>query len=117
MQEGPDLHAPIGKVCAAEGLAAIATSINAIGGANENEIGIPRVDEDGECFDLAQRVFPVGVVDGAAKHTGEATLLAGIVTADAGEHVGWNHGTFFPSKILRHDILLRVARQCDGSSL
>jgi hypothetical protein len=50
---------------------------------------------------LAQCVFPVGAVSGAAKHAGETTLLAGIVTADAGEHIGWGHGKLLQAKILR----------------
>ena len=37
-------------------LAAIGASIDAIGGARKDEIGIARVHEDGKCFDLAQRV-------------------------------------------------------------
>jgi hypothetical protein len=45
-------------------------------------------------------VFPVATVCGAAKHAGETALFAGVITADAGEHTGWNHGmssraTFF----------------------
>jgi hypothetical protein len=51
------------------------------------------VHEYGKYFGLAQRVLPVGVVGGAAKNAGETTLLVGIVTADAGEHTGWSHGT------------------------
>src|SRR5262245_9139988 len=63
-------------------------------------MGIARVHEDGECFDLAQRMFPVATVCGAAKHAGETALFAGVITADTGEHTGWNHGmssraTFF----------------------
>ena len=69
--------------------------------------------KDGKCFGLAQRVFPIAAVGGTAKHAGETTLLAGIITADAGENIGLGHGTFLPGKILRHDILLREARQCD----
>src|SRR5258706_12280417 len=65
----------------------------------EDEIGIARVHEDGKCFDLAQAVFPVAsVCCVAAKHAGETALFAGVITADAGEHTGWNHGTVLPSK-------------------
>src|SRR5262249_56541496 len=49
-------------------------------------MGIARVHEDGKCFDLAQRMFPVATVCGAAKHAGETALFAGVITADAGEH-------------------------------
>ena len=80
------------------------------------EIGIARVHEDGKCFDLAQGVFPVAIVCSAAKHAGETALFAGVITADAGEHTGWNHGTVLPSKILRHNILSRAAVQ-SGESL
>ena len=40
------MHAAVGKVGAAEILAAIGASIDAISGTREDEIGIPRVDED-----------------------------------------------------------------------
>jgi hypothetical protein len=41
-------------------------------------------------------VFPIAAVGGTAKHAGETTLLAGIITADAGEKIGLGHGTFLP---------------------
>jgi len=82
------LHAAVGKVGAGKLLAAISASINAIGGAGEDEIGIARVHKDGKCFNLAQRMFPVAAVCGAAKHAGETALFAGVITADAGEHMG-----------------------------
>src|SRR4029077_2240456 len=93
------LHAAVGKVGAAEILAAISASIDAIGGASEDEIWIARVQEDGKRFDLAQRVFPVGAIGGAAKHSGETTLLAGVITADAGEYIRWDHSTVLRGKI------------------
>jgi hypothetical protein len=106
------LHAVVGKVGAAELLAAIGASIDAIGGARKDEIGIARVHEDGKCFDLAQRVFPVAIVCCvAAKHAGETALFAGVITADAGEHTGWNHGTVLPSKICAI-IFCRVRPDC-----
>ena len=81
------------------------------------QIGIARVHEDGKCFDLAQRVFPVATVCCvAAKHAAETALFAGIITADAGEHIGWNHGCP-PEQDLRHNILPRAAGQCGESSL
>src|SRR6516225_2319105 len=43
----------------------------------KDEIGIARVHEDGKCFDLAQRMFPVATVCGAAKspaHTKDGTM-------------------------------------------
>src|SRR5262249_16177993 len=92
------------KVGAAEILAAIGASIDAIDGARKDEIGIARVHEDGKCFDLAQRVFPVATVCGTAKHAGETALFAGVITADAGEHKGWNHGNVLPNYIFRHTI-------------
>jgi hypothetical protein len=42
-------------------------------------------------------MFPVATVCGAAKHAGETALFAGVITADAGEHTGWNHGTVLRS--------------------
>src|SRR4029077_3071453 len=111
------LHAAVGKVGAAEILAAISASIDAIGGASEDEIWIARVQEDGKRFDLAQRVFPVGAIGGAAKHAGETTLLAGVITADAGEYIRCDHSTVLRGKILRHDILPRLARQRGEPSL
>ena len=69
-------------------MAAISASIDAIGGAGEDEIWIARVQEDGKRFDLTQRVLPVGAIGGAAKHAGETTLLAGVITTHAGEHIG-----------------------------
>jgi hypothetical protein len=98
-------------------LAAISASIDAIGGASEDEIWIARVQEDGKRFDLTQRVFPVGAIGGAAKHAGETTLLAGVITADAGEYIRWDHSTVLRGKILRHDILPRMARQRGEPSL
>ena len=92
-----DLHAAVGKVGAAEILAAIGASIDAIGGASKDEIGIARVHEDGKRFDLAQRMFPVATVCGAAKHASETALFAGVITADTGEHTRWNHSTVLPS--------------------
>ena len=80
------------------------------------EIGIARVHEDGKCFDLAQGVFPVAIVCSAAKHAGETALFAGVITADAGEHTGWNHGCP-PEQDLRHNILPRAAGQCGESLL
>jgi len=88
VQERPDLHAAVGKVGAAEIPAAIGASIDSISGAGKDQIGIARVHKHGECFELAQHVFPVGVIDAAAKHAGEAPLVAGVITADAGEHTG-----------------------------
>src|SRR5262249_37518548 len=51
-------------------------------------------------FDVAQRMFPVAAgCCVAAKYAGETALFAGVITADAREHTGWNHGTVLPSKI------------------
>ena len=33
-------------------------------------------------------MFPIGAVGGAAKYAGETALFAGVITADAGEHIG-----------------------------
>jgi hypothetical protein len=94
------LYAAVGKVGAAEILDPIGASIDAIGRARKDQIGIARVHEDGKCFDLAERVFPVAAVCCvAAKHAGETALFARVITADAGEHTGSNHGTVLPSKI------------------
>ena len=111
------MHAAVGKVGAAEILAAISASIDAIGGAGEDEIGIVRVHEDGKCFDLAQRVFPVATLCGAAKHASETALLTGVITPDAGKYIGWIHRTVLRVRILRHDILPRAPGQCGESSL
>ena len=77
-------------------LAAIGASIDAIGRAGEDEIRIAGMDEDGKRLDLAERVFPAASVGGTAKHAGKTTLFAGVITADAGEHIGQVHGTFLP---------------------
>ncbi|MFZ2135593.1 MAG: hypothetical protein WAV78_01435 [Xanthobacteraceae bacterium] len=98
-------------------MAAISASIDAISGAGEDEIWIAWVQEDAKRFDLAQRVFPVAAIGGATKHAGETALLAGVITADTGENIRWDHSTVLPGKTLRHGILPRTARQRGESSL
>src|SRR5262245_50649936 len=109
------MRAAIGKVGAAEILAAIGASIDAIGGDRKDEIGIARVHEDGKCFDLAQRMFPVATVCGAAKHAGESALFAGVITADTGEHTRWNHG--MSSRATFFAILFRRVRPANVANL
>ena len=76
------------KVSAAEILAAIGASIDPIDGTSEDKIRIARVHKDGKNFNVTQRMFPVGAVGGAAKHAGETTLFADVITANTGEHIG-----------------------------
>jgi len=33
-------------------------------------------------------MFLIGAVGGVAKYAGETTFFAGVITADAGEHIG-----------------------------
>ena len=78
-------------------LAAIGTSIDAIGGAGKDEIGIVRMHKDGKCFDLVQRMFPIGATGGASKHAGDTALLARVIAANTGKHIRRGHNTI-PSR-------------------
>ena len=66
---------------------AIGASIDAISSAGEDEIGIVRMHKNGKCFDLAQRVLPIGAVGGAAKDARETALFTGVITTNTGEHI------------------------------
>src|SRR5262249_17244177 len=86
-----------------------------VGGPRKGGSGIARVHEDSKCFDLAQRMFPVATVCGAAKHAGETALFAGVITADTGEHTRWNHG--MSSRSTFFAILFRCVRPDNVVSL
>ena len=100
LQEESDLHAAVGKVGTAEILTAIGTSIDAIGGAGKDEIGIVRMHKDGKCFDLrSAHVSSHKATSGASKHRRRRRpcLCSRNKAANTGKHIRWGHNAI-PSR-------------------